>query len=141
MGAKSTLPKLSADLHKAAMEAVPSAKRITGQGCNNIKKQARAIIRGAGRRGYLPHYPKSITYDVKAAGYVVTGEVGPELGRLQAGLGTIIEKGSINNDPIPHLNPSLDAEVPRFARYVGEMGLKLLMGVTVTGGPEADPGD
>lgn len=141
MGAKSTLAGLSADLQKAAEQAVPSAKRITGQGCNNIKKDARRIIKAHSRKGYLPHYPLSITYEVNDHGLVVTGEVGPELGRLQAGLGSLLEHGSVNNAPIPHLGPALDNELPKFQRYVGEMGLKLLMGVMAEGGPVVDPGD
>lgn len=141
MGVKSTLPKLSADLHKAVEEAIPAAKRITGQGCNNIKKDAQRTIRARSRRGYLPHYPRSITYEVKVVGYVVTGEIGPDPAKLQGGLGGLIENGSVNNAPIPHLRPAIDKEIPVYARYIGEMGLKLLAGVMVPGGPVEDPGD
>lgn len=141
MGAKAHgLTELERDLHKAAMDAVPAAKKIAGKGSLNIKRHAQRIIRGASHRGYLPHYPKSITYEVKASGTVVSSEIGPESTRKQGGLGRIIENGSINNDPIPHLSPALDAEEHVFYGYMEDLGEKLLEGMTVQGGPIVDPG-
>lgn len=141
MGAKSSgLKELGADLEKARDTVVEQGKRIVGQGCNNIKKQAQGIIRANSPRGYLVHYPRSISYDVTAAGDNITGVVGPDALKLQGGLARIIEYGSINSGPIPHLNPSLDAELPRFARYAEELGAKLLAGQPGPAGPVTDPG-
>jgi hypothetical protein len=142
MGATSEgLTELAADLQKVAAEVEDRGKRIVGQGCLQIKKAAQRTIRAASHRGYLPHYPRSITYDVTSAGGNIRGEVGPERGRLQGGLGAILEYGTINNAPIPHLNPALDAEAPVFARYVAELGESLLGGGTgPAGGPVTDPG-
>lgn len=134
------LTELERDLHKAAMEAVPAAKKIVGKGSLNIKKNAQRIIRGASHRGYLPHYPRSIGYTVKASGTVVSSEIGPESAKLQGGLGRLLEYGSRNNAPIPHLNPALDAEEGPFFRYMEDLGEKLLEGMTVDGGPIVDPG-
>jgi hypothetical protein len=73
-GAKVTgLSELSADLRKAAETVVEQAKKVVGAGCNNIKKDAKKRVAGY---AHLPHYPRSIDYDVTAAGTTVTGEVG-----------------------------------------------------------------
>lgn len=142
MGAKSTgLKEFAADLQKAADTVEERGKRIVGQGCNNIKKDAQRIIRGASHRGYLPHYPRSISYDVRSGGGGIVGEVGPDRAKLQGGLGRLIEYGSRNSAPIPHLSPALDAELPRFERYAAELAESLLMGETgPEGGPVTDPG-
>jgi hypothetical protein len=142
MGAKSEgLKELAADLAKARDTVVEQGKRIVGQGCLNVKRQAQGIIRAASHRGYLPHYPRSITYDVTAHGDTVVGEVGPDRAKLQGGLGRLLEYGSRNSAPIPHLVPSLDAEVPRFEQYAAELGESLIAGQTPpAGGPVVDPG-
>ncbi len=134
------LTELEADFAKAAKEAVPAAKKIVGKGSLNIKKEAQRIIRGASHRGYLPHYPRAVTYEVKGAGTLVSGEIGPETSRLQGGLGPLIENGSVNNAPIPHLGPALDLEENRFYGYMEDLGEKLLEGLSVEGGPVVDPG-
>lgn len=142
MGARSEgLRELAADLAKAAEMVEEQGKKIVGQGANNIKRDAQRIVRAASRHGYLPHYPRSISYDVKAAGGAIVGEVGPDRAKLQGGLGRIIEYGSVNNAPIPHLNPALDAEAPRFERFVADLGEQLLAGqAPPPGGPVTDPG-
>jgi hypothetical protein len=134
------LAELEAALEEAQKRAVTESKKVVGQGCNNIKKDAQRIIRGAGRKGYLPHYPRAISYDVSVVGGVVRGEVGPVSEKLQGGLGRLIELGSRNNAPIPHLSPALDAEEPRFDTYVEKLGEALLEGWPVAGGPVTDPG-
>lgn len=139
MGAKATgLNELIDDLRTARDDAVEETKKIVGRGCLNIKKQAQATIRAASTRGYLPHYPRAITYTVTAEGFVATGEIGPDADRLQGGLGRILEFGTVNNAPIPHLAPALDAEVPVFERYLEELGVRLLEGLPGIGGPVTD---
>lgn len=140
MGAKAHgLSELEADLRKAAKDAVPAAKKIVGQGCNNIKKDARRIVRAGSHRGYIPHYALAISYDVKASGTVVSGEVGPDAAKPQGGL-ALIENGSVNNAPVPHLSPALDIEDPKFNHFMEELGARLLEGQPVEGGPVTDPG-
>lgn len=142
MGAKSQgLKELAADLQKAAAEVEERGKRIVGQGCLHIKRDAQRIIRAASHRGYLPHYPRSISYDVTSGSGSIVGEVGPDRAKLQGGLGRLLEFGSRNSAPIPHLNPALDAELPRFERYVAELGESLIVGGRPPeGGPVTDPG-
>lgn len=141
MGARQTgFKELVADLDVASETVVEEGKKVVGKGCLNIKRQAQGIIRGASPRGYLPHYPRAIGYDVTARAADITGEVGPDADKLQGGLAKVIEYGTVNNAPIPHMNPSLDAEAPGFERYVGELGENLLNGAKGPGGPVADPG-
>jgi len=141
MGAKATgLEELSDALQQAVKNAIPAAKKIVGQGMNNMKKDAQRIIRAYSKRGYLPHYPRALTYEVKASGAVVSGELWPDPAKLQGGLGPIIENGSINSAPIPHLSPALDHEENTFYSYMEDLGIKLLEGVEVAGGPVVDPG-
>jgi hypothetical protein len=109
---------------EAAARFDPEAEKVVGKGSNNVKKDAQRIIRGASHRGYLPHYPYSITYDV-TSGEVIAGEIGPDSGRLQGGLGRLLENGSQNNAPIPHLAPALDLEAPKFEKAAGDLAEKL----------------
>lgn len=141
MGAKMTgLAALTADLRKAVENAVPDAKKIAGKGAMNVKREAQRIIRERSKRGYLPHYPRAISYDVTAAGGLISAEIGPKTEKLQGGLGKLLENGSIHNAPIPHLSPALDLEENVFFGYMEELGEKLLEGMHVDGGPVVDPG-
>lgn len=141
MGAKAYGWKdIGRDMHTASERVIEDGKKIVGKGCMNIKKQSQRTIREHSPRGYLPHYPRAIGYDVVARAADITGEVGPDAAKLQGGLARLLEFGSIHNVPIPHLIPALDAEVPAFTRYVGELGVKLLNGQSGPDGPVTDPG-
>lgn len=141
MGAKTYgWKELGNDFGAAAEKVVEEGKKVVGRGCLSIKKDAQRTIRANSPRGYLPHYPRSITYEVTARAADITGEVGPDRGKLQGGLGRIIEFGTIHNAPIPHLIPAVDAETPTFERHVAELGEKLIMGQPGPGGPVTDPG-
>lgn len=131
------LSDLIGDLNHAAEVAVEQAKKVVGKGCNQIKKAAKKTVTGY---AHLPHYPRSIDYDVTAEGTTVTGEVGPNHEKLQGGLGRVIELGTVNNEPIPHLAPALDAEIPGFERYLGELGYDLIVGQPTPDGPVTDSG-
>jgi hypothetical protein len=131
MGATSTgLAELAADLRKAAEQAVPDAKKVVGKGCLEIKRSAQRIIRAASHRGY----------EVTARGTVVTGVIGADPAKLQGGLGDLLERGSVNNAPIPHTSPALDAEEPVMVGYMEELGARLVEGHPGLDGPVTDPG-
>jgi hypothetical protein len=143
VGAKATgLSDLIDDLKTAEETAVEAAKKVIGKGSLNVKRGAQKIIRASSPRGYLPHYPRAISYDVTASGTVVTGEIGPRRDRDQGKLGSYIELGTVHNAPIPHLSPALDAEIPATERYLEDVGARLLEGDrTPVEGPVRDPGD
>lgn len=141
MGAKTYgWKEVGRDMHTASERVVEDGKKIVGKGCLNIKRQAQQTIREQSPHGYLPHYPRSISYDVTARAANITGEVGPDAGKLQGGLARLLEFGSIHNAPIPHLIPAIDDEEPKFARYVAEFGEKLINGESGPDGPVNDPG-
>lgn len=82
---------------------VAKAVKITSQ---KVRDDARNRIKG---HKYLPAYPYSITYDIKATAEGIEGEIGPDKGLAQGPLGNIIEYGTSKNAPLPHLGPALDA--------------------------------
>jgi hypothetical protein len=132
------LSELIDDLQQAQATVVEQTKKVVGKGCNNIKKDAKARVTGY---AHLPHYPRSINYDVTADGATVTGVVGPDRDKLQGGLGRVIELGTVNNAPIPHLAPALELEFPAFERYIADLGFDLLAGQKAPdAGPVTDPG-
>lgn len=140
MGAKATgLRELEHDLAFARDHVIEETKKVVGRGSLNVKEDAQRIIRAASHRGYLPHYPRSIGYEVTARGTTVTGVIGADPAKLQGGLGDLLEHGSVNNAPIPHTGPALDAEAPNLARYMEELGVKLMEGHAGPPGPVVDP--
>jgi hypothetical protein len=112
------LDALARDL-AADNDVMDEAANVVSKGSLNIKRGARRRVSGY---AYLPHYPNSIGYDIFRGGNLVSSEVGPDKDQRQGPLGTIIENGSVNNAPIPHLSPELDEETPRFLAAVAAMG-------------------
>lgn len=112
------LDGLVRDLELITDEVIDKGERIVGQGMNNIRGDARKRLR-ASRFAHLPHLPKSFDYDVTWAGYVITGEAGANRDKLQGRLDPFIEYGTTTSAPHPHWAPALEAEVPKFEKYVG----------------------
>lgn len=144
MGAKITGSKeLRDDLQHASDDAVRGAKGVVSKGALNVKRDAKAVISGhAGRHGgvYIKAYPRSIGYDTTVAGTLVSSEIGPDKDKPQGPLGNLLEYGSVNNAAIPHLNPALDAEEPRFASALEDLGVDLLEGRAVRSDGPTDSG-
>lgn len=141
MGAKSYgWKEVGRDLGNASEKVVEQGKKIVGKGSLNVKKEAQRIIKANSPRGYLPHYPRAISYEVTARAADVSSEIGPDADKPQGGLARIIEYGTIHNAPIPHLSPALDAEVPRFADACADFAWQLVNGDYSADGPVTDPG-
>src|SRR5690554_2368114 len=86
-----------ADELTAAPDRLSSqVEQIVNRGALNVRRDAQRLIRGQITGTYLPHYPRSITYDVERAGDTVEAEIGPETARLQGGMGPGVEFGSSN---------------------------------------------
>jgi hypothetical protein len=108
----SELLALAGDFQIAGMMAPQEAKAVVSKTALEIKNQARSNIAASGRgAGYKKHYPSTIAYDLFDNG--MTAEIGPEK-KGQGNLGNLLEYGSVNNAPLPHLGPALDNETPRF---------------------------
>lgn len=100
-------------------------ERTVGRGNLNIKRDAARRISGY---AHLPHLPRAIDYDVQRDGYTVTSECGPNNAKLQGGLGSIIEFGTLTSGPIPFMSPALDAEAPRFERALADAAVEAING-------------
>lgn len=113
------------DLGKIAGRFVKDVMRVVEKGSLNIKQDAAQRISGL---AHAPHYPRSISYDVRHRVGAIEGEIGPDKSRTQGALGNILEYGTSKNAPIPHLAPALDAEELRFVQALERLFDDLLEG-------------
>ncbi|MFI2612049.1 hypothetical protein [Kitasatospora sp. NPDC018619] len=100
------LQELVASFEQAPLRLRVLAATAVEVTARRVRDDARQRISG---HRYLPRYPHSITYDIKATARGVEAEIGPDKGRPQGPLGNIIEYGTSKNAPLPHLGPALDA--------------------------------
>lgn len=109
----SELEQWTSVVARAGGVAEKQARAVISKGALNIKNDAR---RNAPGDSHARHYPSSINYDLYDEPLGIMAEIGPVEGRRQWGLGNLLEYGSANNPPHPHLEPALDHEEPRFIR-------------------------
>jgi len=112
-------------LGEAVSAAPDEAAKVVEKGALNIKKGAQARVSGL---RHAPAYPRSITYDM---GWDLRGpvaEIGPDKTKRQGALGNILEYGTVNNAPIPHIKPATDEELPRYERAMEDLAARLLEG-------------
>lgn len=112
-------------LDKVISEVPEEAAKVVEKGALNIKNGARRRI---GRPAHAPAYGSSISYDMRNAMTGPEAEIGPDKGRRQGALGNLLEYGSVNNAPIPHIRPAVDEELPRFHAAMEDLAGKLLEG-------------
>lgn len=121
----SEVDKLSADLGKVAGRSIPPL--IT-----SVEKSAAAVQRGmrseAAGHAHFPHFPNSITHDVKVQVGRIEAEIGPDKGLTQGPLGNILYFGTSKNGPVLNINGPLDTEAPRFQKAVEDAAGKLIDG-------------
>jgi hypothetical protein len=121
---RTQLDELERDLARVAVTALAAGTPVVAKGALNIKTDA--VERISGHTRHLPSYPRSINYDLTEGPGVAEAEIGPQKDRTQGALGNILEYGSPNRPPIPHLGPALDAEEPRFVAQVEALGARLV---------------
>lgn len=112
-----------AQMDRAASDAPAEAAKVVERGAVNIKKDARNRVTGL---AHAPAYPRSITYDTWQGLRGPMAEIGPDKTRRQGALGNILEHGTLNNAPVPHMLPAAQAEAPRFERALEDLGTRLL---------------
>jgi hypothetical protein len=117
------LDRLVADLDKAVSRVPDEAEKVVAKGALNIKNGAQRRI---GRPAHAPAYGSSITYDMRTGSGGPEAEIGPDKSRRQGALGNILEFGTINSSPIPHVRPAVDEELPRFERAMEDLAEKAL---------------
>lgn len=102
--------------------ALPAVDAVVARAALNIKRDAVKRVSGL---AHAPAYPRSIGYDVFHTPFTSRARIGPDKDRRQGALGNILEYGTIKNAPIPHLQPALDAEAPRFEAAIAEAAAKM----------------
>jgi hypothetical protein len=117
------LDRLVLDLDKAASKMPEEAAKVVERGALQIKTGAQRRI---GRPAHAPAYPNSISYDMRTGMRGPEAEIGPDKGKRQGALGNLLEYGSINNAPIPHVRPSVDEELPKFEKATEDLAEKAL---------------
>ncbi|MET0416383.1 MAG: hypothetical protein ABW022_10215 [Actinoplanes sp.] len=117
----SDLDKWVTDLGNAPDLARKGVRPVVERGLLNIKRGTQRRWKGLGN---APALASAVTYDVRATLLGAAGEVGPDKRKRQGALGNVIEYGTVNNPPHPALAPEADAEAPRFARAMEDLGVK-----------------
>lgn len=110
-------------LDRVVSEVPDEAAKVVEKGALQIKNAARRRI---GRPAHAPAYSRSITYDMRRALRGPEAEIGPDKGKRQGALGNLLEYGSVNNAPIPHIAPSAEEELPKFERAMEDLAARLL---------------
>lgn len=124
--------RFAVTVERALSDAPAEVAKVVGRGALNIKKDAQRTIRGKlrGRKSHLRRYPYSIGYDVYQGLRGPTAEIGPDKNRkhLQGPLGAIVENGSLNSPPMPHMRPAAERELPKFTTALEDLAATLLEG-------------
>lgn len=117
--------ELLAALDRAQSRSVPEVEKVVSRGSLNVKRDAARRVSGL---AHAPAYPAAIGYDLFHTLTTVQSKIGPDKGRRQGALGNILEFGTSNNAPVPHLGPALDAEAPRYVKALEVLAGDLLEG-------------
>ena len=112
------------DFIRSSKEMRAEARVITGRTAQQAARKARAGARGTLRGIYTKHYPGSITHEQIND---LTAAFGPQYGRRQAFLGKILEYGTINNSPRPHLIPAAEEQIPVMEGALARAALRRLV--------------
>jgi len=109
----------------AGQEMPQEAKDAVGTALRHIKEGWRKEWNG--KFDHAPRIDKSITYETKTSGFVVSGEVGPEDDPITQGyLGRILEFGGLHSGPHPGGLPAVLVEEPIFEANVAEVMRRLI---------------
>ena len=108
------LAEFADDLEDGPKRVLAELEATGHRGANNMVRFARKRVQGL---DHAPAYPYAIGYDFEVTTRVMRWEVGPDKNRRQGALGNLIEYGSVNNPPNPHVQPALNAEEEAFLKY------------------------
>lgn len=119
----SELDGLVKDLGKVPGKAVPVLTGVMKQSSGRVRDQLRADAQGI---GHAPHFPKSITDEMKPGLGVIGAEVGPDKDLRQGALGNILYFGTAKNAAVLDINGPLDREEPKLSKAAADALLELL---------------
>lgn len=108
------LGDISRELRATAARAPDEARDVVKRGAQNIKSDWQRRLRDRSRHGHIPHLPRAVGYDVTSGQRQTTANIGYRRGAKQAGLGHLLEFGSVNNPPGFEGARALRTEAPRF---------------------------
>lgn len=120
-----TLKGLAAALFAAGAKVNIEVRALVEHTAGEITDDARERM-APSKHPHLPFYVDSITYDVDSALGVVRAEIGPDADLPQGKLGELLERGSADNAPVPHLGPAADDKVPGLSGEIGAVGARAL---------------
>lgn len=118
----SEVDRLAADLGRIPGRMVPSMIAAVTKSATSVRDAMRADARG---HAHSPHFPNSITAEVKVKVGQIEAEVGPDKGLTQGALGNILYFGTSMNGPVLNINGPLDAESPKFQKAIEDAAGKL----------------
>lgn len=119
----SEVEQLAADLGHIPGRLVAPMTAAVNKSANSVRDQMRADARG---HAHFPHFPNSITAEVRTKVGQIEAEVGPDKGLTQGALGNILYFGTSKNGPVLDINAPLDAESPKFQKAIEDAAGKLL---------------
>lgn len=119
----SEVNELAADLGRIPGRMVPPMIAAVTKSSHAVRDQMRA---DAGGIGHAPHFPKSITDEIRVKAGQIEAEIGPDKGLKQGALGNILYFGTSNNGAVLNINSALDAEAPKFQKAVEAAAEKLM---------------
>ncbi|MBQ1064476.1 hypothetical protein [Micromonospora sp. C41] len=114
------------EIDQAVMDCPDEVAKVVGRGAYNVKKDAQTRAKRIGR--HVRRYPYAITYETRRRMADISADIGPEVGKGQGSLGSILENGSPTSPPHPHMLPAGQAEAPRFERALEDLAVRLLEG-------------
>jgi hypothetical protein len=100
----------------AVDRAEPELTTLVAQGATTGAAAARSLIGALTEGTFLPHYPKSIGFDMVGR---LAAEFGPDSSKPQGGMGRGIEFGSATTGPKPHMLPAADIVEQGFGGLAG----------------------
>lgn len=118
----SDVDRLVADLGRIPGRMVAPMTAAVTKSSTGVRDAMRAEARG---HAHSPHFPASITAEVKVKPGQIEGEIGPDKGLTQGALGNILYFGTSKNGPVLNINAGLDAEAPKFQKAVEDAAGKL----------------
>jgi hypothetical protein len=119
------IDQLAHDMDHAGTKVTDELYPVVKRALQNIKTGWRRRARAsAGAHG--KHYPRAIDYDIARLGMRIDGEVGPNAGMPQGGMGRGFEYGSIHTPPKPDGDAALAEEEPKFAAQAEAAVLRAL---------------
>lgn len=91
----------------------------------SMRDDARSRVEGHPK---IRHYPAAVGYEVAVTAGLIEVSLGVDKGAMQGPLWNLIEFGSVNNAPIPHLIPAAEAAGPGFTTDIGVLAERAVQG-------------